>query len=76
VLTQLVTLLKPGGRLVLVEYNTSRGNFAVPHPLDEAGFLALAAKVGLRGPRILVKIPSSFLGEMYAGMGLTPEQIS
>lgn len=76
VLTQLVMLLKPGGRLVLVEYNTSRGNFAVPHPLDEAGFLALAAAVGLRGPRILAKIPSTFLGEMYAGMGLAPEQIS
>jgi SAM-dependent methyltransferase len=70
VLDQLVTLLKPGGRLIVVEYNTSRGNFAVPHPLDEAGFLALAEEVGLRQPRILAKIPSTFLGEMYAGIGL------
>jgi ubiquinone/menaquinone biosynthesis C-methylase UbiE len=70
VLDQLVTLLKPGGRLIVVEYNTSRGNFAVPHPLDEAGFLALARDAGLRQPRILAKIPSTFLGEMYAGMGL------
>ena len=70
VLDQLVTLLKPGGRLIVVEYNTSRGNFAVPHPLDEAGFLALAREAGLRQPRILARIPSTFLGEMYAGMGL------
>jgi SAM-dependent methyltransferase len=70
VLAQLITLLKPGGRLILVEYNTSRGNFAVPHPLDETGFLALAAELGLHQPRILAKIPSTFLGEMYAGIGI------
>jgi ubiquinone/menaquinone biosynthesis C-methylase UbiE len=70
VLARLVGLLKPGGRLIVVEYNTIRANFAVPHPLDEAGFLALAEEVGLREAKILAKIPSSFLGEMYAGMGL------
>ena len=69
VLEQIVTLLKPRGRLILVEYNASRGNFAVPHPLDEAGFLTLAAEVGLLQPRIIAKIPSTFLGQMYAGMG-------
>lgn len=72
VLAQLLALLKPGGHLILVEYNTDRGNYAVPHPLDEAGFLALAAEVGLRGARITARIPSTFLGEMYAGMGLAP----
>jgi len=69
-LARLVNLLKPGGRLLVVEYNTSRGNLAVPHPLDEAGFLALAGDVGLRQVCISAKIPSTFLGEMYAGMGL------
>jgi ubiquinone/menaquinone biosynthesis C-methylase UbiE len=69
VLERLAKLLKPGGRLIVVEYNTSRGNPAVPHPLAGAGFLALAEEVGLREARILAKIPSSFLGEMYAGMG-------
>jgi ubiquinone/menaquinone biosynthesis C-methylase UbiE len=70
VLIRLVDLLKPEGRLIVVEYNATRGNLAVPYPLDEAGFLALAREVGLREVRILAKIPSSFLGEMYAGMGL------
>ena len=69
-LAQIATLLKPGGRLIVVEYNTARGNFAVPHPLNEAGFLQLAQAAGLREARILAKIPSSFLGEMYAGIGI------
>lgn len=71
ILAQIIHLLKPGGRLIVVEYNTRRGNFAVPYPLDEAGFLARASQVGLREARILTKIPSSFLGEMYSGLGLT-----
>ncbi len=70
ILAQIIRLLKPGGRLIVVEYNARRGNFAVPYPLDEAGFLALARQVGLREARILVKIPSSFLGEMYSALGL------
>jgi SAM-dependent methyltransferase len=71
VLARLVKLLKPGGRLIAIEYNTSRGNYAVPHPLNEADFVDLAEKVGLRQVCVLAKIPSTFLGEMYAGMGLT-----
>ena len=70
VLSQLINLLKPGGRLVVIEYNTRRGNYAVPYPLDEQGFLSLARDVGLQEVRILVKVPSSFLGEQYAGTGV------
>ena len=70
VLTQLTSLLKPGGRLIIVEYNTGRGTFAVPHPLDEAGFLALARDTGLREARIVTRVPSTYLGQMYTGMGL------
>lgn len=69
VLSRLIRLLKPGGRLIVVEYNTSRGNLAVPYPLDEHSFLRLAAQLGLHQPHIIARIPSSFLGEMYAGMG-------
>ena len=70
VLTRLIRLLKPTGRLIVVEYNTSRGNPVVPYPLDEHGFMELGRQIGLREARILSRIPSSFLGEMYAGMGL------
>lgn len=72
ILAQLLTLLKPGGRLIVIEYNTNRGNFAVPQPLDEGGFLTLAQEVGLNTPQIIAKAPSTFLGEMYAGMGKAP----
>jgi ubiquinone/menaquinone biosynthesis C-methylase UbiE len=73
VLIRLTDLLKPGGRLIVVEYNTSRGNFAVPHPLDEDGFLVLTHEVGLRRAGIQAKIPSTFLGEMYAGLAFKGE---
>lgn len=70
VLSQLVRLLKSGGRLIVVEYNINRGNLAVPHPLDETQFLTLAGAVGLRQARIVAKAPSSFLGEMYTGLAI------
>jgi len=70
VLARLADLLKPGGRLIVVEYNTSRGNFAVPYPLDEGRFLALAREAGLQEARIQARIPSTFLGEMYAGLAI------
>ena len=69
---QLVKLLQPGGRLIVVEYNTVQGNMAVPHPIDESEFLRLAASVGLQAPRILARIPSTFLREMYSGIGFAP----
>ena len=68
VLRQLVTLLKPGGRLVLVEYNAGRGNCAVPYPLAEREFLQLVTKVELGDARIVARAPSTFLGEMYTGV--------
>ena len=68
ILRQLVDLLEPGGRIVVIEYNTNRGNTAVPYPLDEIEFLNLAREAGLQQPQIVTKVPSSFLGEMYAGM--------
>ena len=70
VLARLVEHLKPGGRVVVIEYNTNRGNYAVPYPLDETDFLKLAQEVGLVKAEIVAKAPSSFLGEMYTGVGL------
>lgn len=73
VLRRLVSLLQPGGRLVVVEYNTERGNSAVPYPLSAEGFLALAARVGLAEAEIRTRAPSTFLGEMYTGLALWRE---
>ncbi len=70
VLNQLTSLLKPGGRAIIIEYNARRDNFAVPHPLDEKGFVELASEVGLVDVHIAAKVASSFMGEMYAGVGI------
>jgi ubiquinone/menaquinone biosynthesis C-methylase UbiE len=73
VLTGIIGGLKPGGHLVVVEYNTRQGNRWVPFPLDDGGFLALAQRLGLCRVRLLTKIPSTFLGEMYSAMGSAPK---
>jgi trans-aconitate methyltransferase len=68
-LTRLIRLLRPGGRLVVIEYNTNRGNYAVPYPLTDTEFLALANEVGLDQAQIVARVPSSFLGQQYTGIG-------
>ena len=72
VLRRVCDLLRPGGCLVIIEYNAQRGNGAVPYPLDDAAFLLLADRVGLVQPEIQARAPSSFLGEMYSGVAVHP----
>jgi len=74
VLRQLVNLLEPEGRLVVIEYNTNRGNAAVPYPIGDQAFMGLARKVGLQKTQIVTKAPSSFLGEMYTGLAFKNEE--
>jgi ubiquinone/menaquinone biosynthesis C-methylase UbiE len=72
ILSRIAALLKPDGRLIVVEYNTRRGNYAVPHPLHESEFLDVVETAGLHDASIISRIPSTFLGEMYAGLALAP----
>jgi ubiquinone/menaquinone biosynthesis C-methylase UbiE len=72
VFSNLATYLKGGGRAVVVEYNTRTPSPAVPFPLDPDDFLTLAADSGLVAGRIVARVPSSFLGEMYAGVAIRP----
>lgn len=66
VLRLLRQYLNADGRLILVEYNTDRGNRWVPHPLSLAIWKRLAAQHGFTPARLLHTTPSSFLGEFYA----------
>jgi ubiquinone/menaquinone biosynthesis C-methylase UbiE len=68
VLKHVGSLLKPGGVLLIVEYNVDRGNPWVPHPLSFETFRELAPRAGFSEPRLLAKRPSSFLREFYAAM--------
>lgn len=68
VLEQVRLLLKPGGRLLLVEYNVDRGNPWVPYPLSFETFQALAPQAGFTEPHLLARHPSSFLREFYSAL--------
>jgi ubiquinone/menaquinone biosynthesis C-methylase UbiE len=71
-LESLIRYLNPGGRLLLVEYNTDRGNHWVPYPLSYPSWQALAKRAGLTGIRLLKRVPSSFLGEFYSAVSFKP----
>ncbi len=60
--------LKPAGRLVIVEYNVERGNFAVPHPVPYRRWEKLARDAGFEHTELLVRRPSRFLHEIYSAV--------
>jgi ubiquinone/menaquinone biosynthesis C-methylase UbiE len=62
--------LRPGGRLVLVEYDTDHGNPWVPFPLSFRSWETVAAEAGLRETRRLASVPSRFLGSIYSALSL------
>jgi ubiquinone/menaquinone biosynthesis C-methylase UbiE len=59
-------MLKPSGRLLLVEYDADKGNPFVPHPLTFEKWRALADASGFSGTRELASVPSRFLRRMYS----------
>lgn len=73
VLTQLVTQLRPGGTVIIIEYNAARGNWAVPHPFLDTTCLQLLTAAGLTRAQIVTREPSSFLGEIYTATAVKEE---
>lgn len=61
-------MLRPGGRLVLVEYGTDQGNPWVPHPFTYEQWEKMAARAGFKNTRLLKTIPSRWLGSMYSAV--------
>jgi SAM-dependent methyltransferase len=70
-LQQVRAMLKPGGRLVLVEYNADKGNWWVPYPLSYPTWEALAQANGFAQTRLLTTQPSRFLREIYSALSYT-----
>jgi ubiquinone/menaquinone biosynthesis C-methylase UbiE len=64
--------VRPGGRVVVVEYDADRGNPWVPHPFSAARFRDIAAKAGLADAREIGRVPSRFLGAIYAAAAERP----
>ena len=62
--------LKPAGRLLIVEYDTDRGNMWVPYPFSYPTWEALARRNGFAGTQLLATVPSRFFGAMYSALTL------
>jgi ubiquinone/menaquinone biosynthesis C-methylase UbiE len=70
-LRRIAGYLRPGGRLVLVEYDMQLPRPWVPHPISQARFPDLIMDVGLQHPRIIgTRVSPSSGGTMYAGLAL------
>lgn len=68
--------LRPGGRFVVVEYDADRGNPWVPHPFGYVSWERLAEAAGLVETRRIGRVPSRFLGAIYAAESRRPSEIA
>lgn len=64
--------LRPGGRLVVIEYENRAASRWVPHPVPAARLAELAADAGLTPPRIVGRRASAYGGEMYVALAVRP----
>jgi SAM-dependent methyltransferase len=62
--------LRESGRMLIVEYNIDRGNYAVPHPLPFPAWQTLAADAGFARTELLSTRPSRFLREIYSACSI------
>jgi trans-aconitate methyltransferase len=65
VLKRLVAMVKPGGRVVVVEYDRRSANPWVPYPIGSDRWPELAATAGLTNPRVTARRDSMYAGELY-----------
>jgi ubiquinone/menaquinone biosynthesis C-methylase UbiE len=68
VLQSVRAMLRPGGRLIIVEYGADRGNPWVPYPFTYPRWETMAAQAGFRNTRLLKTVPSRWLGSMYSAV--------
>ena len=65
--------MAPGGRFIVVEYDADRGNPWVPHPFSFETWRREARRAGFGEPRLIGRVPSRFLGSIYAAASDVPE---
>jgi ubiquinone/menaquinone biosynthesis C-methylase UbiE len=72
VLARVSPFLRPGATVVVVEYDSDAGNPWVPHPFSFRSWERIAATAGLRETRLIGRVPSRFLGAIYAAASELP----
>ena len=72
VLAEVRDLLRPGGSLIVVEYETDRGNPWVPHPFSFRTWEGMAASAGFERTRLLHRHPSRHFGSLYSAASIKP----
>ena len=72
VLASVRAMLRPDGRLIVVEYSTDRGNPWVPHPFSFDSWRRLASEAGFAGTELIGSVPSRYFGSMYSALARRP----
>jgi SAM-dependent methyltransferase len=72
----LAARLRPGAPFIVVEYDADRGNPWVPHPFSIRGWERLAAAAGLEDTTEIGRVPSRFLGAIYAAVSRRPSAVT
>lgn len=75
VLTSARPLIRPAGRVVIVEYDQGQANRWVPHPLSTERLRLVAEHAGLRSFDVVARRPSAYQGEMYCALAFVPEEV-
>lgn len=60
--------LATDGRFIIVEYDADQSDAWVPHPLSYARWEQAAPSAGLRGTRLIGRVPSRYRGAIYAAV--------
>ena len=68
VLRAVRAMLRPKGRLIIVEYGADHGNPWVPYPFTYTRWETIAARAGFKNTRLLKTVPSRWLGSMYSAV--------
>lgn len=67
-----VPWLRPGGRVVLVEYDGRSPSRWVPYPISTGQWPELAERAGLSHPVVTARRPSAYGGDLYVAVADRP----
>lgn len=75
VLARWVGEVRPGGRVIVVEYDRRGADQWVPHPISASRWPKLAAAAGLTDATITASRPSAYSGMLYVGTAIRPREV-